>query len=352
MLSKNLIFFFIFLLFACNSANEKQTHTQPPQDKKQWINPLFFNENFESELSFPLWFNDSLIKVNRISKITKRIFPRIIGDTGATNFLGEAMPREKREYYFDKDGKVTYLIIYYYFDNREIARSSFIYQGKSDKLGFRNVTQGIFKHLSDTDTTNDFTTDVQSEREYNYVIHRFWYNKSKASCYEDIETHDRIHFLKQKKYWGALSVDSILNPGSNDWVIWGTPKKPFKRYKVENTVKEKDVYLYKYHTTGVLKERIMEDYPFEIKRSYQYNRKNQWISYIDSTISENNFITRTVNNFEYDAFGKPIYLKHTKENASGSAYIYLETFRFETLKKTVPKSEKDRKSTSKTTAKK
>ncbi len=325
------VFAFIFIFFACDSGLEKNARSKMPLNKKQWLNPLFFNENFESELSFPLWFSDSLIRANNIYKITKRIFPRIIGDTSSLA-PNEAMPREKREYYFDNNGKVFYIVIYYYYDDREIARSSFIYQGKMDRNGFRNVTPDVFKHLSDADSINDFTTDFQSEREYNYVLHRYWYNKSKATCYEDIETQDRIYFLKQKKYWGPLSVDSILKPASNDWVIWGTPRKPYKRYKVENKVREKEVHLYNYWPTGPLKERIIEDYPFEIKRSYQYNKKNQWISYIDSTISDNNFITRTVHNFEYDATGKPIYLKHKKENTSGEPNYYIETFSYELRK--------------------
>ena len=332
------VFIIVFGLLACGKGNEKSTKNYIPKNKKQWINPLFFNDNFEAELSFPLWFDDSLIRSSNIYKITKRIFPRIIDDTNSISSI-EKMPREKREYYFDASGKVLYLVIYYYYDDREIARSSFIYQGKMDRNGFRNVAPDIFKHLSDADSINDFSTDFQSEREYNYVIYRFWYNKPKATCYEDIETNDRIYFLKQKKYWSPLSVDSILKPAINDWVVWGTPKKPFKRYKVENKVKEKEVYLYNYWPTGVLKERIIEDYPFEIKRSYLYNKKNQWISYIDSTFSENNFITRTVHHFEYDHTGKPIFLKHKKENSAGEASYYLETFSYE-IRQNQPETKK------------
>ncbi len=317
-------------LFSCKSDRTAYSKNEPAK-QRQWINPLFFNDNFDSELSFPVWFDDSLIKANGITKITKRIFPRIVGDTSDINSQEEAMPREKREYYFDDNGFVDRLVIYYYFDDREIARASFLYRGNMDNNGFRTAIPGTFEYLSD-DNSSDFRTDDQSEREYSYVVHQFVKNKRKYIVYQDVETEDRLLFLKQKKYWGALSVDSILKPAPTDWVIWGTARKPYKRYRVENKVKEKDVHLYRYWKSGVLKERVIQDYPFENRRSYQYGSKNQWISYIDSTFSEDVFITRTENIFEFDKQGKPVLIRHQKVNGNEEPYFYLETIRYQSGK--------------------
>ena len=52
--------------------------------------------------------------------------------------------------------------------------------------------------------------------------------------------------MLNKKYWGALSVDSILEPRPIDRVVLGSPHFPFKSYRVENKVKEKDVVEYRY----------------------------------------------------------------------------------------------------------
>lgn len=325
--------FLFLMLFACHSGDKAAFSKNEPHKKAQWINPLFFNDNFDSEFSFPVWFDDSLVKANHIRKITKRIFPRIIGDTNDINSQKDAMPREKREYYFDDNGLVDRLVIYYYFDDREIARASFIYQGNMDNNGFRTAIPGTFRYLSDDGDFSDFRTDFQAEREYSFVLHTPVRSKPKYIAYQDVETEEKLLFLKNKKYWGPLSVDSILKPDKNDWVIWGTARKPYKRYKVDNKVSERNVHLYKYWKSGVLKERIIEDYPFENRRSYQYNHASVWTSYIDSTFSENVFITRTENNFEFDEQGKPILLRHQKVNANGEPFFYFETLRYETEKK-------------------
>lgn len=327
---RNILFLVIVSagLWACSSKSPAPVPGKGPRKAAQWINPLFFNEDFDNELAFPLWFDDSLIRANGISKITKRIYPRILGDTGDVNSQKEAMPREKREYYFDDNGLVDRLVIYFYFDDREIARASFMYKGNMDNNGFRQPVPGTFRYLSEEGQNSDFRTDLQSEREYSYVIHDHLVTKQKFTAYQDVETKDQLLFMKDRQYWGALSVDSIMHPAPEDWVIWGTPRKPYKRYKVENKVTETNVHLYKYWKSGVLKERITENYPFVNKRSYQYNDANQWVSYVDSTFSENIFITRIESIFQPDATGKPVQLMHRKENSDQGGFFYLETFRY------------------------
>lgn len=315
-------------LFSCGAGDASE---HEPVKRRQWINPLFFNDNFDSELSFPGWFDDSLVRSNGITRITKRIFPRISGDTSVIS-QKNAMPREKREYYFDGNGFVDKLVIYYYFDDREIARASFMYRGNMDNNGFRTAIPLTFEYLSD-EGISDFRTEFQSEREYNFVVYRFLKDHRKYISYQDVETKDRLLFLKQRKYWGALSVDSILKPAPGDWVIWGTARKPYKRYRVENKVKEKEVSLYRYWRSGVLKERIVQDYPFESHRSYQYDRSNRWVSYIDSTFSEDVFITRTENLFEFDAKGRPVVVRHQKVNGTDQPFFYLETISYDAGKR-------------------
>lgn len=318
----------ILLLVACSSKQLSELEKNGPKRTAQWINPLFFNDNFDPELSFPVWFDDSLIRANNIAKITKRIFPRLLDEGSKHEDFRETMPKEKREYYFDRNGFVDRLVVYHYFDDREIARASFYFQGNMDNNGYRKVNPNAFRYLSDNGENTDFTTNAE-EREYNYIIYKPEQRKSKFVSYTDVETNDKLFFLKNKKNWGPLSVDSILKPAPNDWIVWGTARKPYKRYKVKNKVSERHVHLYNYWKSGVLKQRIVQDYPFEYHRSYTFNERNQWISYIDSTFSDQIFITRSVNVFEFDAQGKPILLQHTKETLQEKPYFYLETFNYE-----------------------
>lgn len=329
MLKNCCYFLLLFTLAACGSKHNGADSGAQPQLVAQWINPLFFNEDFDNELSFPIWFDDSLVRAHGIEKITRRTYPRILGDSSDVNTQREAMPREKREYYFDPNGFVDRIVIYSYFDDREIARASFMYRGNMDPNGFRKVIPLKFRYLSENSPATDFKTDLEAEREYNFILHHYLKRTAKYTAYEDNETGEQLLFLKDKQYWGPLSVDSILHPQEQDWVIWGSLKKPYKRYKVENKVTESQVHRYKYWKTGVLKQRNIESYPFENRRHYSYDRQNRWVAYTDSTLSDGEFITMTESRIAYDKSGRPVEISHQKGKNKESGFYYVETLRYQ-----------------------
>lgn len=327
-----LVFFTISLYLLSCSAPDQPEHpeTISPSANAQWLNPFLYNDDFDRIVSFPIWFNDSLIQSHRIRKITKRIYPRIITDTSHLDNYKNTIPREKREYYFSEAGNVERLVIYVYYDDREIARASFNYESKTDKNGFAKCHQGIFEYLSDTDKANDFRTDFQSERKYNFVLFQFLKEKKKYLSYQDTETGEKLLVVKQPKYWGPLSVDTILKPAKEDWIVWGSLRQPHKIYKVETKVKESDVHIYNYHPSGALKNRIIKDYPLENRRAYQYDHENKWTGYIDSVFSENTYISRTINTFVFDEYARPVRMQHQVDSRTENPFGYLETFSYST----------------------
>ena len=131
------LFQICFIAFLLASCGEDEVVLQQNEPKKvaQWLNPLFFNTDFEHELNFPLLFDDSLIRAHQIYKITKRVYPHIVGDTAEINNYSQAIPKEKIEYYFDPNGLVDQVVVYSYFDDREIARATFVYQGNMMNSG-------------------------------------------------------------------------------------------------------------------------------------------------------------------------------------------------------------------------
>ena len=331
-ISATLGFYLFFLLLGCSGKEEDVVADNEPVLTSQWLNPLFYNDVFESEISFPLWFNDSLIQAHRIQKITKRTFPLQFQDSITAHYTKNAMPKEKIEYYFSQDGEVERIAIYYYYDDREIYRIGFNYIGKKDAFGFAPLEVTFSEDMTNSNMPDDFQTDKQFERSDNFVIYQFIRSKKKYVKYQDVETGQKLFLLKEKKDWGTLSVDTILKPSTSDWIIWGTFNKPIKRYQVTNKVKERNVHRYEYWTTGVLKQRIIENYPFERRRTYQYNNQNQWNGYIDSSFSENQFISTSENVFEFDKYQRPILINHTKVVKEGKPLGFIETFRYEAYK--------------------
>ncbi len=319
----------LFLLLGCGEKIKNSISDSGPKLTTQWLNPLFYNDVFESEISFPLWFNNELVREHRIQKITKRTFSLQFQDSITKYFTQNAMPKEKIEYYFSKDGNIERIAIYYYYDDREISRVGFEYTDKMDQYGFAPVQVTFAEDITEGKQTDDFTTDKQFNRTDNFVMYQYIQDRKKYVKYQDIETGQKLFLLKNKKDWGALSVDTILKPSKSDWIIWGTFNRPVKRYQVTNKVKERNVHRYEYWNSGVLKQRIIENYPFERRRTYQYNKQNQWVGYVDSSFSEKQFINKSENIFDFDKYQRPILINHTKVIKDGRPLGFLETFRYE-----------------------
>jgi hypothetical protein len=321
------------LIIPCFSSckDERLEDNKEIQKVSQWVNPVFYNNDFEDELNFPMWFNDSLVKAHEIYKITKRIYPRINGDTNEINSTKQAVPKEKIEYYFDPNGLVDQVVIYSYYDDREISRQHFIYDGNMFSSGYRKL-KALPVHLLQKDKSDEFTTELYNDKKTKYNLFDFVKRSKKYTSYINVKTENFYFVIKNKKYWGPLSVDSILHPKKEDWVVLGSVRKPYKKYHVENIVNESDVYDYEYYKSGVLKRVSKKNYPFEYKRNYIYNKDNFWIAYVDSTFSEEKFISKISHEIVYDKFLRPIEIHHNTNFIEDKTYYYKETLSYRSKK--------------------
>lgn len=307
-----------------------------PHKTAQWINPVFYNNDFENELNFPLWFDDSLVKAHNIYKITKRIYGRIEGDTAEVNSYKQAIPKEKIEYYFDPNGFVDQLVVYSYFDDREISRATFVYEGNLYSSGYRKVKALPFISLTKKPIKDEFTTDLFQDKTHQFSFMTYVFRKRKFMAFLDVEKGNHLFVVKSKKNWGPLSIDSIVSPKKEDWIIHGSIKKPKKRYKVENIVNESMVHTYTYWKSGMIKQRIRQDYPFEQRRTYLYGKKHQWTAYIDSTFSEGVFVSRKYHQIRYDEYDRPMEIIHLNKNEQFQ-HASRETLHYRTRNKLINK---------------
>jgi hypothetical protein len=322
----------ILILLACGKKSDLDK-IKAPKKVAQWINPNFYNNDFEDELNFPLWFDDSLIRAHQIYKITKQIYPRIHADTTDNESQLKIVPKEKIEYYFDPNGLVDQIVIYSYFDDREISRANFIYEGNMLSSGFRNVRTLPLISLTKKNEEDEFTTELYQEELLQHNLLKFVKKEKKYAAYINPDKGNFYFSVKNRKYWGPLSIDSILHPKKEDWVIHGSLRKPYKKYHVENIVNESLVHKYYYHKTGVLKRRTKKTYPFEFRRYYFYDTKHAWKSYLDSTFSGGQFISKMENKIIYDEFQRPVEIKHQSFSEEKSAYSFKETLHYRTKNK-------------------
>ncbi len=320
----------LVLIISVSCGNEDSFLT-----KEKKVYPVsFLNLNTlltddENDVSFPIWYNDSIIRAHGISKITRKSFLQDTDDIEGKAVISSTVPREIREFYF-VSGNLIQLNVHNYYDDREIGSILFSYSGIKDFFGFTLVERNTFVSKTDKPFTDEESLDPE-ERELDYRIHVKRKNYNKCLVYQDMETGDYLFYIPRKKFWGVMSVDSMLAPNPQDHIVLGTPRFPFKKYQVSNKVNESNIRLYTYQDKHrkVIKNWVKKDYPFDLKRDFLYTKKGICKGYIDSTFSEEIFVTRNISEIQYNKLQEPIRIIHRKENSSKEIKLFsVEIFEY------------------------
>jgi hypothetical protein len=209
---KNILLLVLLITISVSCGDDDTALTK---EKKQYtasfLNLSTLLTEDENDVSFPIWFNDSIIRAHKIKKITRKSFPRRSGDEGNNSQISSTVPREIREYYFNAKGNLIQLNVHNYYDDREIGSVLFSYSGIKDFFGFTYVEKNTFVSKTAKPFENEESLDPE-ERELDFRIHVKRKNYNKCLVYQDMETGDYLFYIPRKKFWGVMSVDSMLAP--------------------------------------------------------------------------------------------------------------------------------------------
>lgn len=292
--------FLILLLTLFASCNELKKERR--KEKSKPSQPFIFNmehmfSDAEQNASFPIWFSDSLVKQHQIKRITRNIYPITTADD-----LGA--PKETRLYDFDEQGGLISVSIKKFYESMIVEDVTFQYSSVKDEMGFSIVEILNGEH--------------QDEDEGDYFIHNKEKYLEKFLVYSNENTGNYLFYMLNQKNWGALSIDSILNPTTDDLIILGSTFKPKKMYQVHNTVSETNVVDLVYSRRGeVINSIFFEKYPFYYKRHISYNNKGFCTGFIDSTFSADQYLMRTKSTFQMNKKQLPIKLIQKKPGGDG-----------------------------------
>lgn len=288
-----------FLLSAC--TQKKKVQVRETEIVADLIHPLYFQEEISSLINFPFWFNDSTIAQQKIQQLTITSFKGVISDTSTyqPDSEDETFPKRTLIYTFNQAGRLIQLQITDFSEGIVISNQSFRI-GNPGQLNYCEVIQ------------KDNLYGVENNT-FTYKPHKF---STHYASYEASNDLDLIHFIRNKKYFGPLSVDSIASPLPNDWIVLGLPDKPIKRYKVRNKVKETSISNYEYYRANFPKLITNEDYPFFKKRYFNY-KNGHFNGYLDSTFIDETFVTSVKSLIYYDSKRLPTKIIHKKEHAEG-----------------------------------
>ena len=90
------------------------------------------------------------------------------------------------------------------------------------------------------------------------------------------------------------------------------------------------MFTYQKKHRKVINNFIKKEYPFDYKRDFIYSKKGICRGYIDSTFSDDVFVTRNVSEIQYNKKKEPIRIIHRKENAENETEFFsLELFEYE-----------------------
>ncbi len=287
------LFLFAGLLFSCQQKNDRVTVLKKSESSKPFVfrmNQLYTPA--ENEVNFPLWFEDSIIASRGIAQLKRSVF-LVTGEMEDDIDL-----REIRNYFFNRKGKLDSMKVTYYFDDQIIGFRSFQWESKNDEMGFRRLLKSLksYELVEFEDSFIEFEPVSKGVNSYCYQSNKY-----------------RKCFIPRRDFWGPFSVDSILKPSSEDQIVLGKAKIPFKKYSVSNKVHERNVQLYTYSDDGMAILSISRsEYPFDVKRSVIYDKDWRCMGYVDSTFSDGVFLTVTRAKISNNKSGLPVQLKKLK----------------------------------------
>ena len=302
--------FAVALLFSCSEEVRMNRKKSKVELQPSLIRLSHYFSEFEEELSFPVWFDDSLVRKANIHKIVRKTYS-LNDDTTELR-----LPRTIKAYTFDESGGLICYNVSQYYEGQEVSSLQFDYPNGIDQFGYSELRTKVPSSVLD-----------QSK----YKIYKPEKYASDFLVYKNISDGSYLLCMTNEKYYGPLSVDSILNPTSFDLVMLGGPRLPEKRYRVENRVNESDVISVEYHKKYHLPTELkFEKTPFTYHRNVKYDQNGICNGFTDSTFSIDQMLTVKRSVWSLNEMGNPIKMIH-KTDASNNELqnTQIETFEYE-----------------------
>lgn len=279
---KFLFFFLIILSTSCKTDVKKESVEERVSREHSIINFSFYNTEYENWMSFPVWFNDSLIRVNDIVSIKRELFSEAFEDTSL--YINEVL-NHRWVYDFNSDGTVLRVDAASIYDAKIISEVVFNYRGFDRNTGYSQVMVSE-REMADYENLP-------------YIIHNKKSENKDWSTFTEWSNQYHIYVLNNEQHWKSLVIDTMIGPKPIDYIVLGGFIMPKKSYKVSNLVEENNVRNFTYSKQHLkLLERV-ED-PFINKKRFEYNPKTGLLDKIvDSTFSMGGFVSRSIIKIEY-----------------------------------------------------
>jgi len=289
----------LLVVFGCSPTKRSEKTINEMPAKPDVFRMNYFTSEGEKNVSFPVWFNDSIVRNEQIKLLRHKSF--------GNDSNGEAEMKVERIFSFDEQGVLKSFQRKKFYENVVVENVTFKYTDVRDDMGYAPV---------------EIIDSLHPNEKGNYELYKKEQYNKEYIVYSNTISGDYLFCILDRKLWGTVSVDSLFNPTPNDIIQYGSPYKPYKRFQIEKLVNEKNVTAYRYYKgTSSLKRISSDTYPFYLKKSPLVAKNGVWRGYIDSTFSAYSYLNRTVSKCKRNQEKLPIKLVH-KGMRSGSFEVF------------------------------
>lgn len=276
------IYFFAFILLLACSSNESNPNNRSTSRK---LEPGIFNlavmfGDAERNVSFPIWFNDSIISARRIQTVIRTIYLDFESELQDDESF---LPQKKYEYHFNKDGRMTEMVVSSYYDNKLVG---------SVKTRFSKFDARTGYAITSINDELDF-----DHKDFPFLQFLATNNSKKCQTFKEKTSNQRLFIVSDKAHWKPVVIDTLCSPSDNDYIIHGTYKIPYKKYRVKNIVEERDVKIYSYEN-DVLVGISWSEAPFDFRRTISFDAQGICVGFVDSTFSMGGFVATNKTKFD------------------------------------------------------
>lgn len=307
----------IFLLFFILGACVGKKHESQPKKRQNEANEFIFRMQLmytdqEDEASFPVWFNEQMIAKQKISSVTQIIYATGIKDS-------PKCLREKRQYYFNRNGVLRCMVIRSFFDDEQIGLMRYDYPSGHDALGY-----GRFQLVKDTSRL-DFIEDANVQDQKSWF--RPLYAGSNMMVFRNVQTGKRRYYFPKGKIEKA---DSIPDPRLFDQIVMGTVIKPTSCYFLGKDKIKVNITRYIYSKkTGAIARILFYRGHLTMKRNFDYNARGKCNGFVDSTFTNSKFLSETQTSFILNDAGNPTKVNTFKRINDKPIILQTEQFLYE-----------------------
>lgn len=311
----NILIFFFLAGCSDNKSTSSKNELKTPLRKSSLINWRSFSTIGLQNLSFPIWFCDSVVENNKITSLVFSVQEKFPSDD---QFIEDTIPDKSFEVKF-KEGWVKVLIVRDYAEEVNIAEQRLNYRKKPDSLGYSEPTI-INNVIYQENSILPIFTTVQNAQQYMRL--EFVQDDSSIVEYKNtLDAKQQKHiFIKDSSNWNVLFIDQKFEQPKNNIYYYGFPKKHTESFKIRNLVEKTQLTTYKYFENGCIYQASNHTNGLVNRRTFSYDKSGRVIGYSDSLIAEpKDFIEKKFSEVQYEE-GLPKSISTYKESDTLKEY--------------------------------